>query len=252
LRQQCGRHSRPLRLCGSPQARRSLTGMGRCGCRMRLTSHQEVTEVRTNAFGCMRVSLSPRSATKRALNLAPELTLNEFCLASPIRHKGSKHLLFVTTHVPSITRACHCLFTDARLFVHMRSFFNCRHSCCSLAHTYVFSGFLHYICECSGTIRVAEYLTFTPLMSDATLEPLRSVFDVERQSDRIEYTVRVSDQGSYQVNIYLLESWHSQAGDRTFTVSLQGVPVLSSIDLVQQVGFQVRPPRMQSSCPPLP
>jgi hypothetical protein len=99
---------------------------------------------------------------------------------------------------------------------------------------------------------VAEYLTFTPLMSDATLEPLRSVFDVERQSDRIEYTVRVSDQGSYQVNFYLLESWHSQAGDRTFTVSLQGVPVLSSIDLVQQVGFQVRAPRTQSSCPPLP
>ena len=87
------------------------------------------------------------------------------------------------------------------------------------------------------TIRAAEYITFSAQM-DANLEPMRAVFDVERQSDRIEYTLSVGDEGSYQVNVYLLEAWYPTAGDRTFTVTLQGVPMLR-VDLSDQVGFRV-------------
>jgi len=89
-----------------------------------------------------------------------------------------------------------------------------------------------------GTVRPRTYRSvnynyvFAPEVAQYT-----AVLEYERYGD-LTYSIPISGNGVYEVELLVVESWHNRADKREFNVDVQGTRVFSNVNMWVAVGFQ--------------
>eukprot|EP00041_Stephanoeca_diplocostata_P024542 m.625090 g.625090 ORF g.625090 m.625090 type:complete len:1261 (-) comp22547_c0_seq2:1117-4899(-) len=88
------------------------------------------------------------------------------------------------------------------------------------------------------TVTPAKYTVVQYNMPD-NFASFRRIFDTERWDADIEYLLPIEEPGEYFIDLYFVENWHPQVGYRKFSVTVQNVTRIESLDIFSEMGFQV-------------